>query len=93
MNPNIARRRHAKVAQARMHSDTDGQVRVDRAVINVGDYERQASIIGGTVLAGFGLLRGSLSGLAMAAIGGALAWRGYTGHCDVYQALGHTSLK
>ena len=93
MNPDIARRRHAKAAQARLHSDTGGQVRVDRAVINVGDYERQASIIGGAVLAGYGLLRGSLSGLVMAAIGGALAWRGYTGHCDVYQALGHTSVK
>ena len=48
-------------------------------------------MIGGTALAVYGLLRPSLSGLALAAIGGALIWRGHTGHCDVYQKLGYSS--
>jgi len=49
------------------------------------------SMIGGTVLAAYGLLRGSFSGLALAAIGGALIWRGHTGHCEMYHMLGHSS--
>jgi len=59
--------------------------------INVGEFERQMSMIGGTVLAAYGLLRGSFSGLALAAIGGALIWRGHTGHCEMYHMLGHSS--
>ena len=59
--------------------------------INVGDFERQVSMWGGTVLAAYGLLRGSMPGLALAAIGGALIWRGHTGHCEMYHMLGHSS--
>ena len=59
--------------------------------INVGEFERQISMIGGTVLAGYGLLRGRFTGLALAAIGGALIWRGHTGHCEMYHMLGHSS--
>jgi uncharacterized membrane protein len=56
--------------------------------INVGETERIASLVGGSVLAIAGLTRGSLSGLGLAAIGGALAYRGITGHCSLYGALG-----
>jgi|SRR4051794_20349802 uncharacterized membrane protein len=59
--------------------------------VNVGEFERQVSMIGGTVLAAYGLLRGSLSGLTLAALGGALIWRGHTGHCEMYHMLGHSS--
>ena len=91
MNPNRARRRHAKAAEVRAHGESSGNGQGDHSQVNVGDYERHASLIGGTVLAICGLMRGSLSGLALAAIGGALVWRGYSGHCEVYQALGHNS--
>lgn len=56
--------------------------------INVGETERMASLLAGGALALVGLTRGSLSGLGLAAIGGALAYRGMTGHCSLYGALG-----
>jgi uncharacterized membrane protein len=55
--------------------------------VNVGNAERAASTVGGAALALYGLSRFSLGGLALAAIGGMLAYRGLSGHCDVYQAL------
>jgi uncharacterized membrane protein len=56
--------------------------------VNVGDTERWLSGVGGTVLALFGLSRGDLVGLGLAIGGGLLAYRGVTGHCPCYQALG-----
>jgi len=46
------------------------------------------SAVGGGVLALLGLSRRSLGGLALAAVGGSLVYRGVTGHCSMYQALG-----
>jgi hypothetical protein len=97
MNPKVAKLRHAKAAHAkldrrlirggdgRQHGSQGGQE------INVGEFERQASMIGGTALAVYGLSCRSLSGLALAILGGALVWRGHTGHCDVYEQLGYSS--
>ncbi len=56
--------------------------------VNVGDAERWASLLGGGALALFGLTRGSLAGFGLAALGSALAYRGVSGHCNVYGALG-----
>ena len=56
--------------------------------VNVGDTERLVSAVGGGVLLIYGLLRGSLGGLALAALGGVLGYRGVTGHCDLYETLG-----
>jgi uncharacterized membrane protein len=56
--------------------------------VNVGPGERAASALGGALLAGLGLGRGGVCGVAMAAIGAALAYRGYSGHCSAYSALG-----
>lgn len=58
------------------------------AEINVGPSERMISLVGGGLLTAFGLSRGTLTGLALAAAGGALAYRGFTGSCSVYNALG-----
>ncbi len=55
--------------------------------INVGDAERWASSIGGGLLVALGLKKGTLGGLAMAAIGGSLLYRGTSGHCHAYSAL------
>jgi len=60
----------------RLHSD-----------INVGDVERWASTIGGTILVAHGLRSRSFGGLALALIGGGLVYRGVTGHCETYHAL------
>ncbi len=55
---------------------------------NIGDTERMLSIAAGAGLAGFGLVRGRWSGLALGAIGAGLLWRGFTGRCQCYAALG-----
>jgi DUF2892 family protein len=89
MNPAIARRRHAKAA-AKTHNG-NGHSTGGHQSINVGDMERQFSMIGGTALAVYGLLHRSFTGLALAVIGGALIWRGHTGHCEMYHMLGHSS--
>lgn len=55
---------------------------------NVCGLERTASLVGGLGLIGWGLSRRSLPGLLLAGLGGALAWRGYSGRCAVYKSLG-----
>lgn len=56
--------------------------------VNVGQGERFASMVAGGALALWGLRRRSLGGLILAAAGAALGWRGVTGHCRLYDALG-----
>ena len=56
--------------------------------VNVGDAERWLSALAGGVLGGYGLSRHSRGGLVLAGLGGALAYRGLTGHCAGYAALG-----
>lgn len=56
--------------------------------VNVSDWERLLSGVGGGALALYGLSRRDLSGLALAIGGGLLVARGMTGHCECYQALG-----
>ena len=67
--------------------DLDRPVRPPSRV-NVGPNERAASTMGGAVLAGLGMGRGGLLGLLLAAAGGALVYRGVTGHCSAYAAAG-----
>jgi uncharacterized membrane protein len=56
--------------------------------INVGEIERYSSILGGAALVAAGLARKSLPGALLAALGGAFIFRGMTGHCDFYAAMG-----
>src|SRR5579884_3225224 len=56
--------------------------------VNVGDTERLLSLLGGAALGLYGLSRRSLGGLALAAVGGSLIYRGASGHCAAYQTLG-----
>ncbi len=55
--------------------------------VNVGEVERWASAVGGGLLVLHGLRRGTFGGLALATLGGALVYRGVTGHSQVYCAL------
>jgi uncharacterized membrane protein len=55
---------------------------------NVGTVERWGSVIGGTALTAYGLKRRSLAGAALALLGAELAYRGVTGQCPLYHALG-----
>jgi len=55
---------------------------------NISESERLFSLAAGLGLGLAGLARGRVTGLALTAIGAGLIWRGYTGHCDGYAALG-----
>ena len=96
MNSNVDTLRYASGAHAKLDHGHEsggdhGHGRGRHTQVNVGEFERQVSLVSGTVLAVCGLLRGSLSGLGLAAIGAGLIWRGHTGHCEVYHALEHSS--
>ena len=56
--------------------------------VNVGRMERWLSMVAGGALAAYGLKRRSTPGGAAALAGAALLYRGATGHCNVYGALG-----
>ena len=60
---------------------------------NLNDPERWISVIVGSALAAYGLKRRSIGGAILAAGGGALVWRGATGHCHAYHLLGMSTLK
>jgi len=56
--------------------------------MNVGQSERLASVSAGSLLALLGVRRRSIPGLLVASVGGALVYRGVTGHCPAYAAMG-----
>jgi len=56
--------------------------------INVGSSERIASVLGGSLVALFGMRRRSNFGALVAILGGGLVYRGMTGHCPAYSYLG-----
>lgn len=62
-----------------------------RQTVNVGSGERAVSLAAGSILALLGLARKSLPGALVAGVGGGLIYRGATGHCPMYQALGINS--
>ena len=55
---------------------------------NVGQGERIASVAAGALLATLGLSRRTAPGWLIAAIGGGLVYRGLSGHCPAYGAMG-----
>ena len=56
--------------------------------VNISEPERIVSSVGGASLAIYGISRRDLAGLALAIAGGYLLYRGATGHCHTYEALG-----
>jgi uncharacterized membrane protein len=58
------------------------------SIKNVGMAERIISLVGGSVVTLYGLRRGSLDGLVLMGLGGALVYRGASGNCKLYEALG-----
>lgn len=55
--------------------------------LNLSETERLASLVGGGSLLLYGLVRRSPAGLASAAAGGYLMYRGLTGHCPAYEKM------
>ncbi|MBN1995143.1 MAG: DUF2892 domain-containing protein [Anaerolineae bacterium] len=61
--------------------------------VNVNTQERFASILGGSVLIVYGLLRiRSVAGWGSVTAGSYLLYRGLTGYCPAYQVLGVNTL-
>ena len=58
---------------------------------NVGGAERLLSSAAGGALLVAGLQRRSSASLLLGALGGYLVYRGVTGHCELYKALGMTT--
>jgi len=65
-----------------------GMMNREKMRVNVSRVERWLSMVAGGALAAYGLKRRELPGGAAAIAGAALLYRGATGHCDVYHALG-----
>lgn len=55
---------------------------------NVGKPERVISALTGGALVAYGLKRRDTVGVLLSLLGGGLAFRGTTGHCEVYKQLG-----
>src|SRR4051794_14485884 len=64
----------------------------ESAGVNVGSLERQVSLLAGVAAALIGVSRRDVPGLLLAAVGAGLVYRGASGHCGVYNALGIDSL-
>lgn len=71
--------------------ETGGAGESTGSSVNVGQTERWASAVGGGALALYGITRGSLGGIALALVGAALVQRGYSGHCNLYEAVGFST--
>ena len=61
--------------------------RIEHPLANVPEAERWASVIGGGVLAIYGLTRRDRAGVVLALMGGGIAWRGASGHSRLYEGL------
>ena len=76
----------ARADQLRVREETTGAA----SGVNVAPIERLASSLGGAGLIVAGLKRGGVQGTALALLGGALAYRGVSGHCELYESLNTT---
>jgi uncharacterized membrane protein len=74
--------RHEEQHHAEQHHEETGKQP------NVSDLERWISALGGSFLITCGLGQKGITRLALAALGGGLVYRGVTGHCPLYTALG-----
>jgi len=61
---------------------------LEQQQVNVGSVERSTSVAAGALLAVLGISRRSLPGMLIAGLGGMMIYRGASGHCHVYDALG-----
>lgn len=67
--------------------DGNGNGQPGQGEANVGDKDRLISLVGGGALALLGLSRRSVGGVALAAAGGALIYRGVTRRDPIYERL------
>ena len=74
------------IPQPQTSRPADRSRQMDRTV-NVGDLERWLSLLGGELLA-LATVRRSLGTVVLLGGAGALLYRGWTGHCALYQTMG-----
>ena len=83
------------LSQHRPQAPTSPLQIANAAVQNVGGSERTLSLVGGGLLGLYGLRQvlhqNPIKGLLFTAIGGSLIYRGMTGNCQLYRALGVSS--
>ena len=65
-----------------------GEHEVVAPKVNLGAFERLASIAGGAALMAYGLRRGARGGKSIVWLGGSLFLRGFSGWCALYSVLG-----
>lgn len=65
-----------------------GEQNTESYAKNVGNLERGASVLAGSILIYTGLRKRSWAGLSLGALGAGLIARGVSGHCAAYRALG-----
>src|SRR5579884_3665201 len=73
-----------RMAEEYQQSGSNGE----QSQVNVGSNERMISVAAGAIATVMGLSRRSVPGFLIAGVGGAMLYRGLTGHCSAYQALG-----
>lgn len=78
----------SRVSVSRKAERSDTPETSSRSEKNIGKTERQVSIVAGAVLGVLGIVRRDLPGLALAGVGASLVYRGATGYCGCYDALG-----
>lgn len=61
--------------------------------MNISQTEKMVSLAAGAYLGLRGLSRGGVTGLLATGMGAGLLYRGLTGHCQLYQALGISSAR
>jgi len=75
-------------APAREFDRGAGAAEREASDVNVGRTERLVSAVGGGALALAGLRMRSIPGTLLAVLGGGLVYRGVSGHCHAYDAMG-----
>ncbi len=76
------------LASGRAYGNTMSDRKSPQNYFNVGSKERWLSAIIGGALLLYGVKRARRNGLLPALLGGALVYRGATGHCSVYKLAG-----
>lgn len=84
----IATATHRDLPKIRFAEGEPSTTTSHEPLVNLAEWERWASSVSGATIALYGLTRGTLGGLFLVGVGGALIKRGITGHCDLYQKFG-----
>ena len=70
-----------------------GNGNTNNTKVNVGRIERVASAVGGGALVGYAITNRTKTGIALGLLGAGLLYRGATGQCEAYRALGINTAK